>query len=189
LMEKIVELVEKAGFPSGVFNVVYGAHDVVNTLLQDPLVKGISFVGSKNVGEYVYREGTKNLKRVQALTGAKNHVVVLKDANIDRAVKDLIGGAFGSAGERCMAASVIVLEEEIADQFVEKFKAAAKAIKIGNGLDEGVFLGPVIRKDAQQRAFDYIQTGVADGSKLVLDGRENIPTKGYFVGTTILIID
>ncbi|WP_187171508.1 aldehyde dehydrogenase family protein, partial [Enterococcus faecium] len=106
-------------------------------------------------------------------------------ANIDRAVKDLIGGAFGSAGERCMAASVIVLEEEIADQFVEKFKAAAKAIKIGNGLDEGVFLGPVIRKDAQQRTFDYIQKGVDEGAKLVLDGRENIPEKGYFVGPTI----
>ena len=104
---KIVELIEEAGFPSGVFNVVYGAHDVVNTLLRDPLVKGISFVGSKNVGEYVYKEGTKNLKRVQALTGAKNHVIVLKDANLDRAVKDIIGGSFGSAGERCMAASVI----------------------------------------------------------------------------------
>ena len=175
LMEKIVELIEEAGFPSGVFNVVYGAHDVVNTLLQDPLVKGISFVGSKNVGEYVYREGTKNLKRVQALTGAKNHVVVLKDANIDRAVKDLIGGAYGSAGERCMAASVIVLEEAIADQFVEKFKAAAKAVKIGNGLDEGVFLGPVIRKEAQQRTFDYIQKGVDEGADLLLDGREHIP--------------
>lgn len=141
LMEKIVELIEEAGFPSGVFNVVYGAHDVVNTLLRDPLVKGISFVGSKNVGEYVYKEGTKNLKRVQALTGAKNHVIVLKDANLDRAVKDIIGGSFGSAGERCMAASVIVVEETIADQFVEKFKAAAQTIKIGNGLEEGVFLG------------------------------------------------
>ena len=119
LMEKIVELIEEAGFPSGVFNVVYGAHDVVNTLLRDPLVKGISFVGSKNVGEYVYKEGTKNLKRVQALTGAKNHVIVLKDANLDRAVKDIIGGSFGSAGERCMAASVIVVEETIADKFKE----------------------------------------------------------------------
>ncbi|EGO9464536.1 methylmalonate-semialdehyde dehydrogenase (CoA acylating) [Enterococcus faecalis] len=185
LMEKIVELIEEAGFPSGVFNVVYGAHDVVNTLLRDPLVKGISFVGSKNVGEYVYKEGTKNLKRVQALTGAKNHVIVLKDANLDRAVKDIIGGSFGSAGERCMAASVIVVEETIADQFVEKFKAAAQTIKIGNGLEEGVFLGPVIRKEAQQRTFDYIQKGIDEGADLLLDGRENIPEKGYFVGPTI----
>ncbi|MGQ4818315.1 aldehyde dehydrogenase family protein, partial [Enterococcus faecium] len=132
-----------------------------------------------------YKEGTKNLKRVQALTGAKNHVIVLKDANLDRAVKDIIGGSFGSAGERCMAASVIVVEETIADQFVEKFKAAAQTIKIGNGLEEGVFLGPVIRKEAQQRTFDYIQKGIDEGADLLLDGRENIPEKGYFVGPTI----
>lgn len=185
LMEKIVSLVEEAGFPKGVFNVVYGAHDVVNTLLSHPLVKGISFVGSKGVGEYVYKTGTQNLKRVQALTGAKNHVVVLKDANIDRAVKDIIGGAYGSAGERCMAASVIVLEETIADEFLTKFKKAAEEITIGNGLEEGIFLGPVIRKDAQERTFNYIQKGVDEGADLLLDGRENLPDKGYFVGPTI----
>src|SRR5699024_1181721 len=185
LMEKIVELVEEAGFPKGIFNVVYGAHDVVNTLLSDELVRGISFVGSKPVGEYVYKTGTSHLKRVQALTGAKNHVVVLKDANIDRAVKDIIGGAYGSAGERCMAASVVVLEEAIADEFLSKFKQAAEAIKIGNGLDEGVFLGPVIRKEARDRTFDYIQSGVDQGAELVLDGRKNLPDKGYYVGPTI----
>ncbi|MFD2727844.1 CoA-acylating methylmalonate-semialdehyde dehydrogenase [Enterococcus camelliae] len=185
LMEKIVSLVEEAGFPKGVFNVVYGAHDVVNTLLEHPLVKGISFVGSKNVGEYVYKTGTQNLKRVQALTGAKNHVIILNDANIDRAVKDIIGGAYGSAGERCMAASVIVLEETIADEFIAKFKKAAQEIKIGNGLDEGTFLGPVIRKDAQERTFGYIQKGIDEGAELLLDGRENLPTEGYFVGPTI----
>lgn len=185
LMEKVVELVEQAGFPKGVLNVVYGAHDVVNTLLENPLVKGISFVGSKNVGEYVYRTGTQNLKRVQALTGAKNHVIVLKDANLDSAVKNIIGGAFGSAGERCMSASVIVLEEAIADEFLAKFKKAAQEIKIGNGLDEGVFLGPVIRKDAQERTFNYIQKGIEEGADLILDGRQNLPEKGYFVGPTI----
>lgn len=185
LMEKVVALMEEAGFPKGVLNIVYGAHDVVNTLLSHPLVKGISFVGSKGVGEYVYKTGTANLKRVQALTGAKNHVIILKDANIDRAVKDIIGGAFGSAGERCMAASVIVLEETIADEFISKFKQAAQALKIGNGLDEGVFLGPVIRKEAQERTFNYIQKGVDEGADLLLDGRENLPEKGYFVGPTI----
>ncbi|NIZ41284.1 CoA-acylating methylmalonate-semialdehyde dehydrogenase (plasmid) [Entomospira entomophila] len=185
LMEKIVELVEKSGFPAGVFNVVFGAHDVVNTLLSHPLVKGISFVGSKGVGEYVYREGCKNLKRVQALAGAKNHVIVLKDANIERAVRDIIGGGFGSAGQRCMAAAVVVLEESIAEQFINKFIEAAKAIKMGNGLDDGVFLGPVIRKEAQERTFNYIQKGVDEGAKLLLDGRKNIPAKGYFVGPTI----
>lgn len=185
LMEKIVELVEEAGFPKGVFNVVYGAHDVVNTLLSDELVRGISFVGSKPVGEYVYKTGTANLKRVQALTGAKNHVVVLKDANLDRAVQDIIGGAYGSAGERCMAASVVVLEEAIADEFMAKFKKAAQDIKIGNGLDEDVFLGPVIRKEARDRTFDYIQKGVDEGADLVLDGRDDLPEKGYYVGPTI----
>ena len=185
LIEKIVSLVEEAGFPNGVLNVVYGAHDVVNTVLSHPLVKGISFVGSKNVGEYVYRTGTSHLKRVQALTGAKNHVVILKDANIDRAVKDIIGGAYGSAGERCMAAAVIVLEESIADEFLTKFKKAAQEITIGNGLDEGVFLGPVIRKDARDRTFNYIEAGVAEGAELLLDGRENLPEKGFFVGPTI----
>lgn len=185
LVEKIVSLVEEAGFPKGVFNVVFGAHDVVNTLLSHPLVKGISFVGSKGVGEYVYKTGTQNLKRVQALTGAKNHVIILKDANLDQAVKDIIGGAFGSAGERCMAASVIVLEESIADSFLAKFKKAAEEIKIGNGLDEGVFLGPVIRKEAQERTFNYIQKGLEEGAKLILDGRENLPEKGFFVGPTI----
>ncbi|MDN6571846.1 MAG: CoA-acylating methylmalonate-semialdehyde dehydrogenase [Staphylococcus equorum] len=185
LMEKIVELVEKAGFPKGILNVVYGAHDVVNTILSDELVKGITFVGSKSVGEYVYKTGTQNLKRVQALTGAKNHVVVLKDANIDRAVKDIIGGAYGSAGERCMSAAVVVLEEAIADEFLAKFKKAAEEIKVGNGLDDDVFLGPVIRKDAQERTFDYIQSGVEQGAELVLDGRKNLPEKGFYVGPTI----
>ena len=138
LMEKIVELIEEAGFPSGVFNVVYGAHDVVNTLLRDPLVKGISFVGSKMLVNMSIKKEQKS-ETSPSTNWRKNHVIVLKDANLDRAVKDIIGGSFGSAGERCMAASVIVVEETIADQFVEKFKAAAQTIKIGNGLEEGVF--------------------------------------------------
>ena len=126
---KIVELIEEAGFPSGVFNVVYGAHDVVNTLLRDPLVKGISFVGSKMLVNMSIKKEQKS-ETSPSTNWRKNHVIVLKDANLDRAVKDIIGGSFGSAGERCMAASVIVVEETIADQFVEKFKAAAQTIKL-----------------------------------------------------------
>ncbi|WDI34691.1 CoA-acylating methylmalonate-semialdehyde dehydrogenase (plasmid) [Entomospira nematocerorum] len=185
LMEKIISLVEQAGFPAGVLNVIFGGHDVVNTLITHPTVKAISFVGSKSVGEYVYREGCKHLKRVQALAGAKNHVIVLKDANIDRAVRDIMGGGFGSAGQRCMAAAVIVVEESIADTFTRKFLEAAKAIRMGNGLDADVFLGPVIRREAQQKTFDYIQKGVDEGANLLLDGRLNLPKKGYFVGPTI----
>lgn len=185
LIEKIVEFVEEAGFPKGVFNVVYGAHDVVNGLLENRLVKAISFVGSEPVGRYVYQKGTENLKRVQSLTGAKNHVTVLKDADLDDAIPKIIGGAFGSAGQRCMAGSVLTLQEDIADEFIEKFVAAAKDIKMGNGVDDGVFLGPVIRKENQERTFDYIKKGEDEGATIVLDGREDIPEEGYFVGPTI----
>jgi malonate-semialdehyde dehydrogenase (acetylating) / methylmalonate-semialdehyde dehydrogenase len=185
LIEKLVGLFEEAGLPKGVFNVVYGAHDVVNGILDHPDVRAISFVGSKPVGEYVYKRGTSNLKRVQALTGAKNHTIVLDDADIDLAVQNIIGSAFGSAGERCMATSVVAVQEGIADTFMEKFVQAAKDIKMGNGLDDGVFLGPVIREENQKRTIGYIEKGIEEGAKLVLDGRENVPEDGYFVGPTI----
>lgn len=185
LTEKLVDLFTEAGLPSGVLNVVYGAHDVVNGILQNPTIKAVSFVGSEPVGRYVYTEGSKNLKRVQALTGAKNHTIILKDANLDETVKNVISGAFGSAGERCMAASVVAVEEEIADEFIEKLKAASKNIKIGNGLEDGVFLGPVIRKENQERTLSYIKKGIEEGARLITDGRENIPEDGYFIGPTI----
>lgn len=185
LTEKLVELIMEAGLPKGVLNVVYGAHDVVNGILDHPDIQAISFVGSSPVGEYVYKRGTDNLKRVQALTGAKNHTIVLNDADVDLAVEGIIGSAFGSAGERCMATAVVAVEEGIADTFMEKFVEAAKNMKIGNGLDDGVFLGPVIREENKQRTFDYIEKGVEEGAKLVLDGRENAPEDGYFVGPTI----
>lgn len=185
LANRLAELLEEAGLPKGVFNVVHGAHDVVNGLLDHPEVKAISFVGSKPVGEYVYKRGSQNLKRVQALTGAKNHSIVLNDADLELATTNVIASAFGSAGERCMACAVVTVEEGIADEFLEKLVEKAKAIKIGHGLDEGVFLGPVIREQNQQRTLGYIQTGIDEGAKLVCDGRENAPEEGYFVGPTI----
>lgn len=185
LARKIADLLKEAGLPDGVFNIVNGAHDVVNGLLENPAVKGISFVGSKPVGEYVYKTGSANLKRVQALTGAKNHTIVLKDSNIDFAVKNVISAAFGSAGERCMACAVLEVEEAIYDKFMEKLVAAAKAIKIGNGLEEGVFLGPVIRQENKDRTSKYIEKGLEEGANLTLDGRIGIPDEGYFVGPTI----
>lgn len=185
LAEKIADLLKEAGLPDGVFNIVNGAHDVVNGLLEHPDVKAISFVGSKPVGEYVYKTGTANLKRVQALTGAKNHTIVLKDANLDVAVTNVISAAFGSAGERCMACAVLEVEETIYNDFMERLVKAAKEIKIGNGLDEGVFLGPVIRRENQARTVEYIDKGLAEGAKLILDGRQNIPATGYFIGPTI----
>ncbi|WEG72416.1 CoA-acylating methylmalonate-semialdehyde dehydrogenase [Vagococcus intermedius] len=185
LSEKIAELLEESGLPKGVFNIVFGAHDIVNGLLEHEKVKAISFVGSQPVGQYVYQEGTKNLKRVQSLTGAKNHSIILKDANLDTTIKNIISAAYGSAGERCMACTVVTVEEDIADEFIERLTQAAKEIKIGNGLDEGTFLGPVIRKENQERTFKYIEKGLEEGANLILDGRENLPSEGYFVGPTI----
>ncbi|MGY3766160.1 CoA-acylating methylmalonate-semialdehyde dehydrogenase [Vagococcus vulneris] len=185
LMEKIVELLAEAGLPDGVFNIVYGAHDVVNGILQHPLIKAISFVGSKPVGEYIYTEGSKHLKRVQALTGAKNHTIVLNDANLDDSIPAIIGAAFGSAGERCMAAAVVTVEEGIYDEFMTRLVAAAKDIKMGNGLDDGVFLGPVIREENLTRTLSYIDKGIEAGAELIYDGRGQVSEEGYFVGPTI----
>ncbi|MCY61589.1 methylmalonate-semialdehyde dehydrogenase (CoA acylating) [Listeria monocytogenes serotype 4c] len=186
LMEKLVELFSEAGLPKGVFNVVYGAHDVVNGILENEIIKAVSFVGSKPVGEYVYKTGSANLKRVQALTGAKNHTIVLNDADLEDTVTNVISAAFGSAGERCMACAVVTVEEGIADEFLAALRTAAKNVKIGNGLDDGVFLGPVIREENQKRTIAYIEKGVEEGAKLTVDGRETGLSEGHFVGPTIL---
>ncbi|ECB9461328.1 methylmalonate-semialdehyde dehydrogenase [Listeria monocytogenes] len=186
LMEKLVELFSEAGLPKGVFNVVYGAHDVVNGILENEIIKAVSFVGSKPVGEYVYKTGSANLKRVQALTGAKNHTIVLNDADLEDTVTNVISAAFGSAGERCMACAVVTVEEGIADEFLEALRTAAQNVKIGNGLDDGVFLGPVIREENQKRMIAYIEKGIEEGAKLTVDGRETGLSEGHFVGPTIL---
>ncbi|EAD2556906.1 CoA-acylating methylmalonate-semialdehyde dehydrogenase [Listeria monocytogenes] len=186
LMEKLVELFSEAGLPKGVFNVVYGAHDVVNGVLENEIIKAVSFVGSKPVGEYVYKTGSANLKRVQALTGAKNHTIVLSDADLEDTVTNVISAAFRSAGERCMACAVVTVEEGIADEFLEALRTAAQNVKIGNGLDDGVFLGPVIREENQKRTIAYIEKGIEEGAKLTVDGRETGLSEGHFVGPTIL---
>ncbi|MFD1065688.1 CoA-acylating methylmalonate-semialdehyde dehydrogenase [Oceanobacillus locisalsi] len=187
LANRLAELLMEAGLPKGVFNIVHGSHEVVNSLLDHQQVSAISFVGSQPVAEHVYKRGTDNLKRVQALAGAKNHSIVLNDANIDNASTQILNAAFGSAGERCMAASVVAVEESVADEFIDQLVQKANEIKIGNGLDEGVFLGPVIREQHKERTLDYIETGEKEGAKLVRDGREdvNAQEQGYFVGPTI----
>lgn len=185
LTEKLAELFEQAGLPKGVFNVVHGAHDVVNGILEHPDIKAISFVGSKPVGEYVFKKGSEHLKRVQALTGAKNHTIVLNDAHLEDTVTNIIGAAFGSAGERCMACAVVTVEEGIADEFMAKLQEKAADIKLGNGLDDGVFLGPVIREDNKKRTHSYIEKGIEEGARLLCDGRDNVTEDGYFVGPTI----
>lgn len=187
LANRLAELLEEAGLPKGVFNIVHGSRDVVNGLLDHQNIAAISFVGSQPVAEYVYKRATENLKRVQALAGAKNHSIVLSDANLENAAEQIINAAFGSAGERCMACSVVAVEELIADDFIEKLKQKADSIKIGNGLNDDVFLGPVIRKEHKKRTLDYIETGIKEGAELIRDGRkdEKVKQEGYFVGPTI----
>ncbi|ARK22306.1 MULTISPECIES: CoA-acylating methylmalonate-semialdehyde dehydrogenase [Sporosarcina] len=187
LANRLAELLEEAGLPKGVFNIVHGAHDVVNGILDHEKIAAISFVGSQPVAEYVYKRGTDNLKRVQALAGAKNHSIVLKDANLDNAATQIINAAFGSAGERCMACSVVAVEDDIADEFVELLLNRANELTIGNGLDEGIFLGPVIRDAHKERTEQYIATGEKEGATMIRDGRTDdaAKEKGYFVGPTI----
>ncbi len=188
LANRLAELFTEAGLPKGgVLNIVHGAHDVVNGLLDHQDVKAISFVGSQPVAEYVYKRGTQNLKRVQALAGAKNHSIVLQDAHLDNAVTQILNASFGSAGERCMACSVVAVEEEIADDFIDLLVKKANEITIGSGLDENVFLGPVIRDEHKKRTLQYIETGLEEGAQLIRDGRtdQKSQAKGYFVGPTI----
>lgn len=187
LANRLAELLQEAGLPDGVFNIVHGAHDVVNGLLDHQDIAAISFVGSQPVAEYVYKRGTDQLKRVQALSGAKNHSIVLSDANLDNATTQIMNAAFGSAGERCMACAVVAVEDEIADEFIEQLVEKANNIKIGNGLDEGIFLGPVIRSEHKDRTLQYIETGEKEGATLIRDGRKDKSAQegGYFVGPTI----
>ncbi|KAA9005781.1 CoA-acylating methylmalonate-semialdehyde dehydrogenase [Paenibacillus spiritus] len=187
LAGRLAELFAEAGFPPGVLNVVHGAHEVVNGLLAHEEVKAISFVGSQPVAEYVYKTGCGNGKRVQALAGAKNHSIVLADADLDNAVRNIIAAAFGSAGERCMACSVVAVQEEVADEVVARLKAAADGLVIGDGSRDGVFLGPVIRQSSKDRTCGYIEAGEAEGAVLVRDGRLDAAASGpgFFLGPTI----
>lgn len=189
LANRLAELFQEAGLPDGVLNIVHGAHDVVNGLLKHPDVKGISFVGSQPVAEYVYRTGTAEGKRVQALAGAKNHSIVMPDADLDLTVKEITNAAFGSAGERCMACAVVVAVGDVADKLVEKLLQTADSLTIGNGLESGVFLGPVIRGPHKERTLRYIEIGEQEGAQLLRDGRKDAAAaadaKGYFVGPTL----
>lgn len=187
LANRLAELFHEAGLPAGVLNIVHGAHDVVNGLLEHKEVKAISFVGSQPVAEYIYKTASANGKRVQALAGAKNHSIVMPDAELDIAVKEIVNAAFGSAGERCMACSVVVAVGEVGDTLVGKLLEAADRITIGNGLEEGIFLGPVIRGQHKERTLKYIEIGETEGALLVRDGRKDAASEqqGYFVGPTI----
>ncbi|MDH4004712.1 MAG: CoA-acylating methylmalonate-semialdehyde dehydrogenase [Gammaproteobacteria bacterium] len=179
-------LLSEAGLPDGVFNLVNGDKEAVDTLLSDERVQAVSFVGSTSVAEYIYTTGTANGKRVQALGGAKNHAVVMPDADIDNAVSALMGAAYGSCGERCMAISVAVcVGDETADTVVSKFQERIAELKVGNGTDTGNDMGPLVTKAHYDKVRSYVDLGVEEGADLVIDGRELIVPDhedGFFLG-------
>jgi malonate-semialdehyde dehydrogenase (acetylating) / methylmalonate-semialdehyde dehydrogenase len=182
---RIAELLTESGLPDGVFNVVNGDRTVVQNMIESNDISSISFVGSTPVAKQIYENSAKNNKRVQALGGAKNHLVVMPDANLDQAVDGIIGAAYGSAGERCMAVSVAVAVGGVADNLVNKIKIAAENLKVAPYMDSNSEMGPLISKDHLNKVKQYVDRGVEEGANLVLDGRslqmqgyEN----GYFIG-------
>ncbi|OAT73194.1 CoA-acylating methylmalonate-semialdehyde dehydrogenase [Parageobacillus thermoglucosidasius] len=186
LANKLAELFTKAGAPEGVLNVVHGAHDVVNALIDHEDVQAISFVGSQPVAKYVYERAAAQGKRVQALSGAKNHHIVMPDADVETAVQHVISSAFGSAGQRCMACSAVVVVGDN-NQFVQLLKQKTDEIVIGNGMDPEVLLTPVIRQSHREKVLGYIQKGIEEGATLIRDGRKEIEEmpEGNFLGPTI----
>ena len=185
---KLAELFSEAGLPDGVLNVLQGDKDAVNMILESHEISSVSFVGSTPVAKYIYNHSAKFGKRVQALGGAKNHLVVMPDANIDQAVDGIIGAAYGSAGERCMAVSVAVAVGNIADKLVENIHQKAQTLKVAPWTDENAEMGPLISKEHKEKVVSYISTGEKEGANLILDGRHiNIQgyENGYFVGPTL----
>ncbi|MCY8841375.1 CoA-acylating methylmalonate-semialdehyde dehydrogenase [Bacillus atrophaeus] len=185
LAEKLVELFYESGFPKGVLNLVHGAKDVVNGILENEDIKAVSFVGSEPVARHVYQTGTANGKRVQALAGAKNHAIVLADCHLEKTVQGIIGAAFGSSGERCMACSVAAVVDEIADEFMELLVSETRKLETGDGRSENHFVGPLIREVHKNRVLDYIDSGIKEGAALAVDGRDPDIQEGYYVGATI----
>ena len=184
----MAELLQQAGLPDGLFNVVQGDKVAVDALLAHPAVKALSFVGSTPIAQYIYETGARHGKRVQALGGAKNHMVVMPDADLGQAVDALIGSAYGSAGERCMAISVAVLVGDVGERIVPLLAERARALKISNGMAADAEMGPIVTREARDRIENYIGLGVQEGATLVVDGRGcQVPghEAGFFTGGTL----
>ena len=175
---RLAELLHEAGLPDGVFNVVNGDKEVVDAILSNNDIKAVSFVGSTPIAKYIYENAAKNEKRVQALGGAKNHLVVMPDCDLEGAVNGLMGAAYGSAGERCMAQSVAVAVGDIGDELVSRLVKKAEALKIGPGMDKSSEMGPLVTKQHLEKVKGYVDLGVEEGAKLVLDGRD-LKLQGY----------
>jgi len=176
---RLAELMMEAGAPAGVLQVINGDKEAVDAILEDPDIKAVSFVGSTAIAEYVYTRGTQHGKRVQAMGGAKNHAVIMPDADLDQVTNELIGAGYGSAGERCMAISVAVpVTDKLADALVEKLKPRVEALKISTPTDPEAAYGPMVTAAQKQRVMDYIDMGVKEGAELVVDGR-GFKMQGY----------
>ena len=184
----LADLLKQAGLPDGVFNVVQGDKVAVDALLQHPDVEAISFVGSTPIAEYIHQEGTRRGKRVQALGGAKNHMIVMPDADLDQAADALIGAGFGSAGERCMAISIAVAVGEVGDALIEKLLPRIDALRVRNGVESDADMGPLVTGQHKAKVEGYITKGVEEGARLLVDGRNfKVPgaENGFFVGATL----
>ena len=182
---RLAELFKEAGLPNGVFNVVNGDKEVVDAIINNKNISAVSFVGSTPVAKYIYENCAKNEKRVQALGGAKNHCVVMPDCDLDQAVNGLMGAAYGSAGERCMAQSVAVAVGNIGDKLVKNLKTKVENLKVGPGMDKNSEMGPLVTKEHLDKVKSYVDIGVQEGAELVVDGRElklQGYEKGYYMG-------
>jgi malonate-semialdehyde dehydrogenase (acetylating)/methylmalonate-semialdehyde dehydrogenase len=182
----IAELLKQAGLPDGVFNVVNGDKEAVDALLHHADIAAVSFVGSTPIAKYIYETGTKNGKRVQALGGAKNHMLVLADADLDMAADAAISAAYGSAGERCMAISVVLASEAIADDLVAKLKDRIPAIKVGPASEDGNEMGPLITGEHRDKVKGYVDGAEGEGATLVVDGRNDVPAGGFFLNPSLI---
>ncbi|TMF38243.1 MAG: CoA-acylating methylmalonate-semialdehyde dehydrogenase [Chloroflexi bacterium] len=184
--QRLAELFLQAGFPEGVLNLVHGAGEAVDALLRHPKVAAISFVGSAPVARHVYETAAANGKRVQALGGAKNHIVIMPDADLELTVPAILNSAFGNAGERCLSGSVAVAVGRAADALLDPLRDAASRMVVGPGDQPGVQIGPLIRAEHRDKVAGYVDKGVAEGAQLVVDGRHEMSRPGFFLGPTIL---
>ena len=182
----VAELLKQAGLPDGAFNIVNGDKVAVDRLLEHPDVEAISFVGSTPIARYIYETGTRNGKRVQALGGAKNHMLVLPDADLDMAADAAVSAAYGSAGERCMAISVVLASDGIADELVDKIKQRIPNIKVGPASGDGNEMGPLITGEHRDKVKGYVAGAEAEGATLVVDGREGVPAEGFFLNPSLI---
>jgi len=175
---RLAELLKEAGLPDGVFNVINGDKEVVDAILVNKDIQAVSFVGSTPIAKYIYENAAKNEKRVQALGGAKNHLVVMPDCDLDQAVNGLMGAAYGSAGERCMAQSVAVAVGDVGGHLVSKLTKKVEALKVGPGMDKTSEMGPLVTKEHLEKVKGYVDLGIKEGAKLLVDGR-NLKLQGY----------